>query len=241
MRLNLARPFPGLVLVLGVLALSRLQAQESAESVVQKMVERDKELVRNRAVYTYTVDETRQKLDPVGKVVSSSEEEEQIQGAPSPPKITPDNQDIETTLKQTAKEEPFNILKIISHYHYTLAGNEVVNDLPCIKIKFSPKDNQPYRNRDEKVANEIEGYLWITETDYTLARNSGKLTKPVSVAWFFATLQEMEFQFETKPLPNGDLGPSMVEYKFRVQIPFAQIYERHIRVTKDYRETIRAP
>ena len=211
-----------------------LHADESAEVLVQKMVDRDKELVRHRARYTYTAGETREKLDADGKVITSSYDEVQIQGDKSPDYGTRSNKDIEADLEQAAREEPFNILNIISHYNYALIGSETLDGTPCFKIKFTPKGDQPYHNREEKVANELEGYLWIAKADYSLVRNVGNLTKPVSVAWFFATLRELDFSFQTKPLPNGELGPSQIQYRFRVQVLFMNIHERHTRVMTNY-------
>ena len=213
-----------------------LRAEESAEAIVRQMVKRDHELERHRAQYTYTAGETRQKLDTDGGIVSSEYREERIRGDKSPDYGTRDerSQSLAGDAKQASREEPFSILNIISHYNFKRAGDAVVNGVPCYRISFSPKEDQPFRSREEKVANGLSGFLWIARTDYTLVRNVGKLTKPVSVAWFVATLREMEFSFDAAPLPNGELGPSRIEYRFRVQVPFSQIHERHIRVMKDY-------
>jgi len=208
----------------------------SAEEIVQKMVERDKVLVKHRVIYTYTIKKTREKLDAKNKVVSTSEELEQIQGDQSPDYQTRNAEGMEADLKQAAKEEPFNILNILSHFTFTMEEDETINGTLCYKIKFSPKGNQPSKNREEKVANEIQGYLWIAKSDYSLVRNTGKITKPVSVAWFFATLKEMEFLFESMVLPNGELGPGRIEYSFRVQVPFRQVHEKHIREMSDYKQ-----
>ncbi len=211
-----------------------LHAEESAESIVNKMVERDKELVRHRSLYTYTVEATREKLDADGKVLGSSYAEVKIQGEKAPNYDTQKDKGIDSDLQQTSQEEPFNILNIISHFDYVLVDSEIMDDTPCFKIRFTPKENQPHRNREEKVANELDGDLWIAKADYSLVRNTGKLTKPVSVAWFFASVRELEFSFQARPLPNGELGPSQIQYRFLVQVMFKNVRERHTRVMKDY-------
>src|ERR1700690_2466038 len=73
----------------------QLQAEESAEVLVQKMVSRDKELVRHRALYTYTAGETREKLDDDSKVISSSYEEVKVRGDKSPDYKTRSNKGME--------------------------------------------------------------------------------------------------------------------------------------------------
>lgn len=64
-------------------------------------------------------------------------------------------------------------------------------------------------------------------------RNEGRLVRPVSVAWFMATLGEFHFLFETQRLPNGDYGPARVTYPIKGNVRFAEIRERHIREMKD--------
>jgi hypothetical protein len=221
-------------LLLGILPFLPVHADEQAETLVHKMVARDKVLSQHRSIYTYRVEETRDILDEDGKVTTSDYNEVQIQADKSPDYGTRTGRGIEADLNKASKEEPFNILQIISHYNYKLIGEENVGVVPCYKIAFTPKENQPYRNREEKVANELAGFLWIAKSDYSLVRNTGALTKSVSVAWFFATLTEMEFLFETKTLPNGEPGPSRIQYRFRVKVPFMLIHERHTRVMKDY-------
>jgi hypothetical protein len=215
----------------------RADDDPAAWALVQKMVARDKVLVQRRAAYTYTVVETREKLDDDKKTLSSSDVKMTVQGDKSPDYGTRAGQGMEASLKQAAREEPFNILHILSHYHFTMAPDEVWNNVPCYKIHFTPRDNQPYSNREEKVANNLAGDLWIAKSDYTLMHNTGNLVAPVSVAWFFASVHELEFDFDTIKLPNGDFGPGLIKYRFRVALPFFGIHERHTRVYSDYRPT----
>jgi hypothetical protein len=214
-----------------------LRADDTPEALVQKMVAQDKVLVRHRAAYRYIVTETREKLDADGKVTSTTTEKTDIRGDKSPDYGTRSGQGMEASLKQASREEPFNILHIISHYQFASMPDEMWNNVPCYKIRFVPKGNQPYNNREEKVANQLQGYLWIEKSDYSLLHNVGTLAEPVSVAWFFASVQELEFNFDTALLPNGEFGPSRIEYRFRVKIPFTQIHERHTRLMSDYRLT----
>jgi hypothetical protein len=224
-------------LALAVLGLPLHADDPAAWALVQKMVARDKVIVHRRAAYTYTVVETREKLDDNKKVLSSSDVKMTVQGDKSPNYGTRTGQGMEASLKQAAREEPFNILHILSHYHFTMAPDETWNNVPCYKVHFTPRDNQPYNNREEKVANNLAGDLWIAKSDYTLMHNTGSLVAPVSVAWFFASVHELDFDFDTMRLPNGDFGPGLIKYRFRVALPFFGIHERHTRVYSDYRPT----
>lgn len=209
----------------------------AAWALVQKMVARDKVLVQRRAGYTYTVVETREKLDSDGKTLASSDVRMEVTGTKSPDYGTRSGQGVEASLKQAAREEPFNILHILSHYHFTMAGDDVWNGVPCYKVHFTPRDNQPYDNREEKVANGLQGDFWVAKADYSLMHNTGSLVAPVSVAWFFASVHELNFDFDAMKLPNGDFGPGRIQYSFRVALPFFGIHERHTRIYSNYRPT----
>ena len=137
--------------------------------------------------------------------------------------------------QKTSKEEPFELLKIIDHYKYTLEGEETVDGVDCYKIAFTPKPDMPYENREEKVLNNVSGHIWASKLDYSLIKNEGYLLRPVSVAWIFATLREMEFHFDAMQMPNDDYGPGHLMYRYLVSIPFTEMHERDTRVMSKYR------
>ncbi len=213
--------------------------KNSPFAIVQWAVERDKELLRRRAAYMCEAVSIREKLDRNGNMLKREEAATIIGAANSPDYGTRnevgDRKGLEQEVKRASQEEPFNIMNVIDRYHYAIAGEEMIHGVPCYKLEFKPKGKQPYRNREEKVANELSGYFWVAKGDGTLMKNTGRLTRPVSVAWIFATLRDLEFLFETQRLPNGDFGPARIEYRFRVSVPFGQIHERHTRVLKNYR------
>ncbi|MDZ4789333.1 MAG: hypothetical protein SH807_10370 [Blastochloris sp.] len=225
-----------------LLALTQgVYAKEDPFKLVQAAVRQDKKLLERRAAYECTAISKREKLNSARQVTKTETQSTTLNAGQSPDYETrkaPEGvKGMEEDLRKSSQEEPFNILQIIDHFNYEHAGQETINGVVCHKIRFTPKGGQPFNNREEKVANEVAGYFWVSVKDQTLMKNKGSLTKPVSVAWFFATLKEMEFSFDTKKLPNGDFAPSRIQYRFRVQIPFGQIHEQHTRLMKDYRKT----
>ena len=110
-----------------------------------------------------------------------------------------------------------------------------MDGVDCYKIGFTPKPDMPYDNREEKVLNNVSGHIWASVQDYSLIKNEGSLMRPVSVAWFFATLREMEFHFDAMRMPNGDFGPGRLQYRYLVGIPFTQLHERDTRIMSNYR------
>jgi hypothetical protein len=212
------------------------KATPTAAEMITLIAARDKVLVERRKAFDYDVEITRDKLDSDRSVVSSTREKLVVVGDRRPDYGTrPASTDPEQEAQKTSREEPFELLKIIDHYNYTLDGEETVDGVDCYKIGFTPKPDMPYDNREERVLNNVSGHIWASKQDYSLIRNEGSLMHPVSVAWIFATLREMEFHFDAMRMPNGDYGPGRLQYRYLVGIPFTQLHERDTRVMSDYR------
>jgi hypothetical protein len=225
---------------LGVIA-PPLRAQSpplSGEEIIHRVAAQDKLLVQRRKAFDYDIAITREKLDSNRAVISKETDKEVVIGGVGPGYGTrPDSGNPQQEQVKQSREEPFELLKIIDHYEYRLEGEETVDGVPCYRVAFTPKPDQPYDNREEKVLNHVSGHIWASTKDFSLIRNEGSLMEPVSVAWIFATLHEMEFHFDAMPMPNGDYGPGHLSYRYLVNIPFMQLHERDTRVASNYRPT----
>jgi len=223
-------------ILLLALPLNGLAASPAADKIISAIVARDKVLVERRRAFDYDIDITREQLDAKKAVVSTDHDKIVMRGDLQPGYNTrPAVGDPKQEAKKTSREEPFEFLKIIDHYHYTLEGEEWVDGVDCYKLAFTPKDAMPYANREEKVLNNVSGHIWASKQDYSVIRNEGSLLRPVSVAWIFATLREMEFHFDAMRLPNGDYGPGRLQYRYLVDIPFTDLHERDTRIMSNYR------
>jgi hypothetical protein len=219
--------------------LSAQTPELSAADIIHRVIAQDKILVERRKAFDYDVAITREKLDSNKAVVSKETDKEVIVGGASAPgyetRSDPNNPQQEQ-VKQS-REEPFELLKIIDHYNYALQGQEMADGVECYKIGFTPKPDQPYDNREEKVLNNVSGHIWASTKDFSVIKNEGSLMRPVSVAWIFASLREMEFHFDATELPNGDYGPGHLMYRYLVSIPFTELHERDTRSMSNYRPT----
>ena len=229
-----------LALILGPLLLSASLARGddnlSAGDIIARVVARDKVLVEHRKAFDFDIAITREKLDADHNVVETIHENAVVHGGLAPGYGTRSNSgDPQQEQQKTAHEEPFEFLKIIDHYAYTREPDETVNGVDCYKIAFTPKPDMPYINREEKVLNHVSGHIWASKLDFSVIKNEGALMEPVSVAWIFASLHEMEFHFDTTRLPNGEYGPGRLMYRYLVNIPFMQLHERDTRVMSNYR------
>lgn len=207
----------------------------TAQEIVDRVIKRDKELQERRKVYDYDLVVTREKLNEDKTASETTEDKSVVVADKRPDYDTRSGLSPEQEAEKQSKEEPFELLKVIDHFSYELEGTDEVNGVACYKVAYKPKPDMPYRNREEKVINAVSGFLWVSQKDYSLMRNSGSLTAPVQVGWIFATLKDLEFSYESQLLPNGDYGPKEVSYRFQVSIPFGQIHERHTRKMSKYR------
>jgi hypothetical protein len=223
-------------ILLLALPLNGLAAAPPADKIISEIVARDKVLVERRRAFDYDIDITRDQLDDKKAVVSTDHDKMVMRGDVRPSyKTRPAAGDPKQEAKKTSREEPFEFLTILDHYTYKLEGEEWVDGVDCYKIAFTPKDDMPYANREEKVLNNVAGHIWAAKQDYTVIRNEGSLLRPVSVAWIFATLREMEFHFDATQLPNGDYGPGRLQYRYLVDVPFTDMHERDTRIMSNYR------
>ena len=206
----------------------------SGEDMIRKIAARDKELVERRRAFDYDIAITRDQLNSDNSVASTQREKVTMRGNVAPSYHTRSDQP-EAEAKQQSREEPFELLKIIDHYTYTVDAEENVDGVDCWRIAFTPKPDMPYDNREEKVLNNTSGHIWASKADYSLIRNEGSLMHPVSVAWIFATLREMHFRFDAMRMPNGDYGPGRLEYSYLVDVPFFDLHERDTRAMSNYR------
>jgi hypothetical protein len=224
------------VLLVAISPASAAPATLTGREIVDRAAARDQILRAHRGAFTVDLTITRDKLDDDDKVTSTHVEHMVFSGDNRPSfgtRSAPGAPDAEA--KKASQEEPFEMLKIIDHYNYALVGEETVNGILCYKVSFVPKPDMPYDNREEKVLNAVSGYIWAGTEDFSLVRNQGELTHPVSVAWIFASLEKMNFHFDAMPMPNGDYAPREEQYGYLVSIPFFTLHERDTRQFSNYR------
>jgi len=204
--------------------------ENGAVRIVEAMLARERELVEGRRHLFCQIYEITEKLTEDGRPKKRILSTQITRDAPSRNYAGEDAHRLSEGEVVVSDEEPFSILEIMPRFALTELPDEVVDGRLCRKIAFRPKTGQPYRGREEKVANHLEGVLWIDRQDYSLVKNTGRLTKAVEVAWFFAEVEEIEFSFSSTTLPNGQVGPKEIRYRFKVQVfPFLVFHEKHIR------------
>jgi len=143
-----------------------------------------------------------------------------------------DNKDVEDAKKVNAM---LDMGKIAPRFKYVRMPDQTLRDRPCFVIKFSPKPDQPFNSREEKVINKVGGTIWIDQNDFSIIQTKGKLTEEVDVAWFLATMKGMDFSYETSELTSINIPvPSGFYMSFDLNIMGYRMAQKQVSQMTDY-------
>jgi len=125
--------------------------------------------------------------------------------------------------------------KIAPRYNYQRLNDETIRDRRCFVIKFTPKKDQPFSTREEKVINKVGGTIWIDQNDFSIIQTKGKLTEEVDVAWFLATMKSLDFNYQTSELGLADIPvPDSFLMNFDLNIMGYRMAQRQKSSMTDY-------
>lgn len=142
------------------------------------------------------------------------------------------NQDVEDAKKVNAM---LDLGKIAPRFKYERLADQTLRDRPCFVVKFSPKPDQPFTTREEKVINKVGGLIWIDQNDFSIIQTKGKLSEEVDVAWFLASMKGMDFNYETSELPAINIPvPSNFFMTFDLNIMGYRMSQKQVSQMTDY-------
>ncbi|MBM4455260.1 MAG: hypothetical protein FJ411_02585 [Verrucomicrobia bacterium] len=150
-----------------------------------------------------------------------------------------DDDDDEDKDKQVEDAKKVNAMldmaKIAPRYTYQRLKDDTIRDRRCFVIKFTPKKDQPFSTREEKVINKVGGTIWIDQNDFSIIQTKGKLTEEVDVAWFLATMKGLDFNYQTSELGIADIPvPAGFSMNFDLNIMGYRMAQRQKNTMTDY-------
>ena len=92
---------------------------------------------------------------------------------------------------------------LMEQFDFQGVGKEMKNEIEVYRFRLIPKPDFKAKSRIDKVMREVEGDLWVDLSDYSVLGVEGHLLKPISVAWLFATIETLRFEYQTIVLPIG--------------------------------------
>jgi hypothetical protein len=224
-----------------------LSAELTPRQIVDRAIETDRNLREKRSAYQYDFSLTTEKIDRQDKILSTRA----IKATVRPSKeisytidITEDSEKKSGSAHQQEArkmEEAQQLMtkieleKLVDQYEYRLEKSAPVLTRPVYLLRFKPRADYVVKSREEKVLHAITGRLWIDRETFAILKSEGTLSKPTAVAWFFATMREMNFEYQAAFLPNGDPVPASFRFFFDVQIPFSYQRERQFSTMQNYR------
>ena len=228
----------------------RLQAADlSPRQIIDRAVQTDKRLRESRTAYEYDFVLKTQKLDRKDKVLSTRELKARVRPSKEISYTVEILQDSETKSEADKKKQTkqmqeaqqlmtkIELEKLADQYDYVLQGTAKVLNRSCFIIAFSPKPDFKVSSREEKVLHALSGRLWIDQQQYSILKSEASLKKPVAVAWFFATMRELNFTYLAFLLPNGDPAPASFDLFLDVQVSFDYQRQRQQSTMTNYQKS----
>jgi hypothetical protein len=116
-----------------------------------------------------------------------------------------------------------DLTKLAPRFVYSIRGATEVEGRDCWVLGYQPKPGASAISREEKVINALRGQLWIDKETFAILRCDGKTVEPIKVA-LIATVDSLEFSYESQKLPNGEVVPRFFDIAMTLKAPF--FYER---------------
>ena len=117
------------------------------------------------------------------------------------------------------------LLRVTSYRH---AGLEGIEGHLCHRIDFSPPMRSRARGFEDRIAEALEGSLWITVEGNHLARAVARSTKPVSIALSFAKLHGLNLTMEAMPVARDVWSPRRIEVRADARISWVPVRRRTV-------------
>lgn len=126
-----------------------------------------------------------------------------------------------------SNKQTFTLGALVNRFTITLVGEDLLAGQPTYEIAFAPKPDQPYHDDTEKVVNQLQGHMWISARTYNVLRTEASVARPVSVAWFLASVPKLNFHYSTSDTDVG-FAASQVLITLQVNALFVGFHERQI-------------
>ncbi len=180
-----------------------------------------------------------ERLDPDGKVTSVHIERSvhfQTKGITFNTDVAADEKSGAAVAKRQTDhvETVMNLGKLAGRFEMALAEDALVKGRNCYVVRYWPKSGQTSETREEKVVNNLKGRFWIAKDDFSIVQSLGVLSSPVTVA-LIASVNRLDFNYESQTLPNGDIAPLEASVNIAVKAPFYDFREKKTTTHQNWR------
>lgn len=208
----------------------------SAGDIIQRAIQRDEILRRDRQRFECDVNVKTEKLDGKGIVVSTKA----VNATMRPTRqiafggeIKPEKQD-----KDYCEAQKFmavlDLQKLAPRFQLSREADADAAGRGCYVLSYRPRSGQAYDTREEKVINGLNGRFWIAKDDFSIVQSEGSLVQPVSVA-LVASVYRLDFKYCSQPLSTGETAPASFSVNLAVRAPLYDLRQRQTSTISNYR------
>jgi hypothetical protein len=109
--------------------------------------------------------------------------------------------------------------QMVVAFDFKLTGEEKLNGHDAYVLKATPRKGYEPPNMEAKVLTGMEGKLWVDKASFQWVKVTAKVTQPVSIVGFVATVQPgTHFELENEPVHDGVWLPSHYSMQSRAKI-----------------------
>jgi hypothetical protein len=130
--------------------------------------------------------------------------------------------------KRRMDEDRAKFQHIPEAFHFTMAGEEVINGRPAWKIRAQPI--RTYSGPYAFVMRNMEGMIWIDKADYAWVKVEADTLGTVSFGWFLARIaKDSKMIFESTKVNDDIWAPSKVMIRANARIALIKA----VRISQD--------
>ncbi len=123
------------------------------------------------------------------------------------------------------RKHNFSLKNLVTRFNISWVGRGDFMGQQADIIAFEPKPDQPFHDQTEKVLNQLHGRMWIGRRNGVVLKTEASLAQPVSVAWFFAKITKLDFDYELRSA-TSNFGPAWIQLAVEVDTPILNFHQR---------------
>lgn len=208
----------------------------SAGDIIQRAIQRDEILRRDRQRFECDVNVKTEKLDGKGSVVSTKA----VNATMRPTRQIAVGGEIKSEKRDRdyCEAQKFmavlDLQKLAPRFQLSRDADAEAAGRGCYVVTYRPRPGQAYDTREEKVINGLNGRFWIAKDDFSIVQSEGSLTQPVTVA-LIASVYRLDFKYCSQPLSSGETAPASFSVNLAVRAPLYDLRQRQTSTISNYR------
>lgn len=125
---------------------------------------------------------------------------------------------------------------LLPRYAIHLEGECLWDGQRAYLLGFEPRPDAPSRSRADRVINALKGRLWIRKKDSSILHVEAHLTRPVPIAWIFASVDQLDISYDAaNAAPDLGFLPASGWVEYRVATWLGSNHAKQQVVMRNYR------